>query len=107
MLVAAVIGGAAASILISQSGEIARNKQRKVAKNAAAFSAMDDLRYRRHTGIVGDESEITEILNHPESVVSVTQGVDSQGAPCLWLRLRNGAIYRSYDFKNPKIIIGH
>jgi hypothetical protein len=107
MLLAAVAGAAVASILISQTGEMSRRKQRKDAAGIVSEKAREDRRYRQHTGIVGDESEITEIITKPGSVVKTTPGYDSYGAPCVWLQLRNGAIYRSYDLENSKIVVGH
>jgi hypothetical protein len=105
MLLAAVIGGAAASMLFWHSGEQGRQKQILERSKEEAERAQNDRRFRRHTGVYGEASEIFDLLQDTKFVCKETPGgTDLQGAPFKWVHLHNGAIYRSYDVKNPQVL---
>lgn len=104
MLVAAVLGVTGVSMLMNRQKEIELRSRRDQMEQEEAERRQNDARFTRHTGIYGDVSEITEILQQPGAVVRTTPGVDLAGSPFVWLHLQNGAIYRSYDTKNAKVL---
>lgn len=52
-------------------------------------------------GRLGDHEQLARLLQFPGRVASVTKGQDLRGAPCRWIKLHNGAIYRTYDMDTP------
>lgn len=105
MLLAAVVAGSAGLILLAQHNSNQDRLEQLKNAPAAARASAEEKRLHNHTGIVGDISQVYPLLNEPGYVVHEEPGVDLAGLPFRWLHLSNGAIYRSYDTKNPRVFV--
>lgn len=100
MLLAAVLGASAATVLIAQTNTQADKKKQNDAAAKVATVLAKNKQISFSTGPYGEESEITELAGKSGSgPVAVTKDRDLYGADCVWIHLRNGAQYRSYDLQ--------
>lgn len=53
------------------------------------------------TGTYGDVSQLANLLKIPGYIIGEKIDVDINGVPCRWLRMRNGAVYKTYDMTTP------
>jgi hypothetical protein len=53
------------------------------------------------TGRYGTNEQIQHVLKDLTQVQHIQNDVDLSGVPCRWIRMRNGAMYQTYDLDFP------
>lgn len=105
MLLVGFVGASTGLVLLQQYNM--RHQYREMEKRAPAVkqAAKVASNLHMHTGIYGDISQVTELLQDPGMIVHEELDTDLSGMPFRWLHLKTGGIYRCYDTKNPRVFV--